>query len=241
MGRRELLRVEARIEVEYKSFEQFYREYTKDISRGGLFIRTRNTFKPQTVLEINLRLPGYDKPFNIVGEVVHSIDVETAEKNGWEPGMGIQIVDFEEGATRALEGYVSSRLKENPLSTPDRRKHARVPVRLRVKFPSLEVLQEDYSKDISRGGIFIQTQKPRGVGDEMIVTLVHPVSGEELDLDGEVVRVSREESHKPGSVSGMGIQFKDMDQEKVKAVERFLDLDLPPGKAGTRDPDNMLE
>lgn len=226
MGRRELLRVDARVEVEYKKFDQFYKEYTKNISKGGIFIGTENVFKPQTVLEIALRVPGMPQAITVVGEVVHSIDQELAKKGGWEPGMGIHFVDFNEESQRLLEEYVAKSLKEDASRiSPDRRRHTRVAIRLRVKFPSLEVLKHDYSRDISRGGIFIQTSKPRQVGDQFALTLVHPVSGDELELTGEVVRIAHIDPTSPGSVPGMGIRFADMNEEKRRQVGKFLGQD----------------
>ncbi|MFO8056186.1 MAG: TIGR02266 family protein [bacterium] len=230
MGRRELLRIDAKVEVVFKSFDQFYREYTKNISKGGLFIKTRNPLKPQTVIEINLKLPEREDPLNLVGEVVHVIDPETADAQGWDPGIGVQFVDFEEGAHQELEEYVASLYKEEPdTRTEDRRRHSRRAVRLKVRFPSEDVLQQDYSEDMSRGGIFIQTNKARQVGDQFILTLVHPTTGRELEIPGEVVRVSTEDPQVPGSVTGMGIRFLEMDREKHKAIEEFLGL-APPVK-----------
>jgi len=195
-----------------------------------LFIKTNQTLPVQTVLEITLRLPE-EKPLSLVGEVVHCIDPETAQCNGWDPGIGVHFVDFEDGAHQTLDKYVALRRQEAPTATNDRRKHERVALRLRVRFPSLEVLHNDYSEDISRGGIFIQTQKSRQIGDQFIVTLVHPDTGEELELLSEVVRVTRIDPSVPGSVNGMGLRFIDMNEAKNQAVEKFLGMDFPrPGR-----------
>lgn len=226
MGRRELLRIDAKVEVVFKTFDQFYREYTANLSKGGLFIKTKNPLKPQTVIEINLNLPGREKPLNVAGEVVHVIEPEMAESYGWSPGIGVQFIDFEEGSHQELEEYVASMYKEEPETrTNDRRRHNRAPVKLKVKFPSENVLRQDYSEDISRGGIFIQTKKARQVGDQFIITLVHPTTGQELEIPGEVVRITTEDPQVPGSVTGMGIRFLEMDREKKEAIEQFLGLD----------------
>jgi type IV pilus assembly protein PilZ len=227
MGRRELLRIDAKVEVEYKNFEQFYKEYTKNISKGGLFIKTENTLKPQTVLEISLSIPGTSNPLKIVGEVVHVIEPSLAKAHGWESGMGIHFVDFKEGVKKNIEDYVAKLYKENPVArASDRREHERMAIRLRVKFPSLDVLQHDYSEDISHGGIFIQTQKPRNIGDKFLIILVHPETGEELELEGTVIRVARQDAHSPGSVSGMGIKFQGLDEKKREAINKFLGIAL---------------
>ena len=227
MGRRELFRVDAKVEVEFKSFDQFYSEYSKNLSKGGIFIKSKNVLKPQTILEIVIKLPGQDNNLNILGEVVHVIEPEMEAAHGWDAGMGVHFIDFEEGADEVLKEYVAKSYKKKPEErAEDRRTHKRVAVRLRVKFPSLDVLRHDYSEDISKGGIFIQTTKPREIGDKFIITLVHPESMEELELSGEVMRVTQQDPKVPGSLTGMGIKFNDVDQEKHKAIEKFLGLDF---------------
>lgn len=230
MSRRELLRINATVEVEFKTFDQFYKEYSKNLSKGGMFIKTDKLLKPQSVLEILLKLPGLEKPLSLVGEVVHVIDVPTARARNWDAGMGVHFVDFEEGAQKVLSDYVARQYQAKPeLRPPDRRRHPRNATRLRVKFPSMDVLQHDYAEDISRGGIFIQTQKPRTVGERFIVVLVHPQTAEELELMGEVVHVITPDGQKPGTAPGMGIKFLDLDEEKHQLIERFLALDWPAG------------
>jgi len=213
------------VEVEYKDFDQFYKEYTKDISRGGLFIKTNEVRPPLTVLEIILILPELTEPLKMVGEVVHTIEPELAEAHGWTAGMGVHFIDFDEGARQILDEYVGKRYKHEPAIRPqDRRRHKRKRIKLRVKFPSPEVLRDDYSQDISKGGIFIQTPNPRKVGDRFDLTLVHPETERELGLEGEVVRITQVDPGVPGSVSGMGIRFVDLTEENKKDIEKFLNL-----------------
>ncbi|OGP60615.1 MAG: hypothetical protein A2V67_14405 [Deltaproteobacteria bacterium RBG_13_61_14] len=231
MSRRDLLRIEAKVDVEYQNFEQFFQEYTKNISLGGIFIKTEKMVPVQTVLEIGLKLPELAEPLTLVGEVVHAITPQMAKEHGWEPGLGIHFVDYdEEEAKTKLEQYVRNLTKKHPDKINDRRKSHRVPLRLRVKFPNLQTLMEDYAKDISQGGIFIQSENPRQLGDRFIVTMVHPDTKQELELEGEVVRVARREPRDPGSVSGMGIRFVDLDEKAKKAIELFLATDYPANR-----------
>jgi len=231
LGRRELLRIESKLEVEFKSFDQFFQEYTKNISLGGIFLKTTQMLPVQTVLEIDLKLPDRDQTIDLVGEVVHVIDPQTAKEQGWEPGLGIHFVDFEEVGKGILAEYVRESAQKHPQKiTPDRRKSERTPLRLRVKFPNLQTLMEDYSKDIGQGGIFIQTEHPRGLGERFILTLVHPESKQELELEGEVIRISRKEPRDPGSVSGMGIRFTNLDEKAKQAIDFFLATDFPREK-----------
>jgi len=231
MSRRDLLRIEAKVDVEYQNFEQFFQEYTKNISLGGIFIKTEKMVPVQTVLEIDLKLPELAEPLTLVGEVVHAITPQMAKEHGWEPGLGIHFVDYdEEEAKTKLEQYVRDLTKKHPDKIVDRRKSDRIPLRLRVKFPNLQTLMEDYAKDISHGGIFIQSENPRQLGDRFIVTMVHPDTKQELELEGEVVRVARREPRDPGSVSGMGIRFVNLDEKAKKAIALFLASDYPANR-----------
>jgi type IV pilus assembly protein PilZ len=227
MGQREMLRIDAKIAVEFKNFDHFYREYANNLSKGGLFIKTEKALDTQTIVEVNLKLPNLADPLNLVGEVVHTIDAGMAKSNGWNAGMGIHFVDFEDGVQQILEEYIKASVaKKATQLAKDRRSHPRVLKSLRVKFPSLKVLQEDYSQDISSGGMFIQSQTPRPLGEKILIVLVHPDTKEELKLKGKVVRKSQEDPSDPSSISGMGIKFIDIDDKKQKAINIFLGLNF---------------
>ena len=227
MGQRELLRIDAKIAIEYKNFDLFYKEYSKNLSKGGLFIQTEKTFDRQTIVEVILKLPELADPLNLVGEVVHTIDPAIAKTNGWSAGMGIHFLDFEDGTQQLLEKYIKTSFERNAsVLSEDRRKHPRVMKSFRVKFPSLKVLNEDYSQDISSGGMFIQTQNPRPIGEKIQIILVHPETQQELKLKGKVVRTTSEDPTVPVSVSGMGIKFSGLDDDKQKSIDIFLGLNF---------------
>lgn len=233
MSRRELLRIQAEIEVHFKSFDQFYKEYAKNISKGGIFIKSNSPLPSQTVIEIKIFLPGEKKPIDTVGEVVHTIEPETAKERGWDPGMGIHFVDFPQAMQERLTRYVDSQAKVNPEVKLDRRRHPRSSIRLKVKFPDLTTLLENYAKDISQGGIFIPTTDPKPVGVIITLTLIHPDSSEEVEIQGEVVRVvsereAREQKDKK-LAPGMGIKFINPDQSQQKALANFLAVEYPLG------------
>lgn len=231
MGRRELLRIEDEIEVHFKSFDQFFQEYTRNLSKGGIFIKTKKPFPVQTVLEIKLFLPDEKKPVSVVGEVVHIITEETAKKRGWDAGIGVHFVDYDEEAKERIERYVQKKFAENPQIKADRRKHKRTAFKIKVKFPNAKTLLEEFAKDISEGGIFIPTNYLKPVGEIINVTLVHPETGEHLELEGKVIRVVTEEDAKRAGetkkVPGMGIKFVNLTKEQEEAIEKFLAVEYP--------------
>ena len=56
-GRRGNLRIKARLKVRFKDANSFITEYTHNISKGGLFVRTKKPFKQGTMIEIVLIMP----------------------------------------------------------------------------------------------------------------------------------------------------------------------------------------
>jgi type IV pilus assembly protein PilZ len=107
-------RIDARspieLKVEYKRLNTFFADYTKNISRGGTFIKTTRPLPVGTEFLFKLFVPGRDAPLTIHGEVQRIID----EGSGQEPGMAIKFV-YREGdpqaeIARIVEGLMTESL-----------------------------------------------------------------------------------------------------------------------------------
>ena len=94
----------------------------------------------------------------------------------------------------------------------------RAPITLRVDYKRLNTFFADYTKNISKGGTFIRTNKPLEVGTEFMFVLSLPDSIE-LELKGVVKWVVPENVATPESPAGMGIQFVFGDDSQRLAVE----------------------
>ena len=98
------------LKVEYKRLNTFFADYTKNISRGGTFIKTSRPLPIGTEFLFKLFVPGRDEPFTIHGEVQRIIDASTGE----EPGMAIKFVyregDPQHEIARVVEGMMTSSL-----------------------------------------------------------------------------------------------------------------------------------
>ena len=103
------------LKVEYKRLNTFFADYTKNISRGGTFIKTRRPLPIGTEFLFKLFVPGRAEPLTIHGEVqriVSGIDVD----NDGDPdeGMAIRFV-YREGdpqleIARIVEGLMTDSL-----------------------------------------------------------------------------------------------------------------------------------
>ncbi len=84
------------LKVEYKRLNTFFADYTKNISRGGTFIKTSRPLPVGTEFLFKLFVPGRGEPLTIHGEVQRIIDATDGE----EPGMAIRFV-YREGDPQA--------------------------------------------------------------------------------------------------------------------------------------------
>ncbi len=104
---REHGRAPIELKVDYKKLNSFFADYTKNISKGGTFIRTKKTLPVGTRFLFRLTVPGRAKPFELNGEVVH------ATATGDEPGMGIRFVWTNTRDRTTFEGVVEGLMAES--------------------------------------------------------------------------------------------------------------------------------
>jgi type IV pilus assembly protein PilZ len=117
------------------------------------------------------------------------------------------------------------------MAADDRRREARAPIELKVEYKRLNTFFYDYTKNISKGGTFIKTERPLGIGTIFLFKLIVPARSEPLALRGEVRWVVKQGEPLPPQASaghdpGMGIRFvydsDDQRQSLEKAVERMM-------------------
>jgi type IV pilus assembly protein PilZ len=108
--RREAARVPIQLKVEYKKLNTFFADYTKNICKGGTFIRTKKPLDVGTIFVFQLGVPKLKDPLEIRGIVKwvkregEPSPPEVSEDH--EPGMGIRFIyDTPEERDR-LEGAV---------------------------------------------------------------------------------------------------------------------------------------
>ena len=108
----------------------------------------------------------------------------------------------------------------------ERRRAPRAPIELKVEYKRLNTFFADYTKNISRGGTFIGTQRPLAVDTEFVFALTVPNLTEPLRLRGKVIWVVPTEEATKGNPAGMGIEFQytgdEERAEKETVVEKLL-------------------
>ncbi len=95
------------LKVDYRKLNSFFADYTKNISKGGTFIKTKKVLAVGTRFLFRLSVPGRAEPFELSGEVIH------ASAEGDQPGMGIRFVWSDEAERHRFEQIVESLMAES--------------------------------------------------------------------------------------------------------------------------------
>src|SRR4051794_17196819 len=115
-------------------------------------------------------------------------------------------------------------------SESERRNEDRHTIELKVEYKRLNTFFADYTKNISKGGTFIRTDKPLDPGTEFVFALVIPLLEEPVRLRGRVMWTTSVAKATPSSPPGMGIRFQySNDHERVDTeavVEKLMTREL---------------
>lgn len=113
--RRADLRRPIELKVEYKRLNTFFADYTKNISRGGTFIKTARPLPIGTEFLFKLFIPGRAEPLTIHGEVQRIVTGQDVDGDGTtDQGMAIKFVyrqgDPQAEIARTVEGIMTNSL-----------------------------------------------------------------------------------------------------------------------------------
>ncbi len=105
------------LKVDYRKLNSFFADYTKNISKGGTYIKTRKSLPIGTRFVFRLSVPARPDPFELNGEVVRFAAGDE------EPGMGIRFVwvdelermEFERTVEQLMERSLGPELAANLL------------------------------------------------------------------------------------------------------------------------------
>lgn len=95
------------LKVDYKKLNSFFADYTKNISKGGTFIKTKKPLPIGTRFLFKLTIPQRPQPFELLGEVVWS------KGDAEEPGMGIRFIYSDDAQRGEFEGVVERLMAES--------------------------------------------------------------------------------------------------------------------------------
>ena len=112
--RRGELRAPITLKVEYKRLNSFFADYTRNISKGGTFIRTERPLPIGTEFHFELQVPKLEKNLRLRGKVQWILRPEDIGKDeDEEPGMGIGFVYAAAAEREKVESAVEALMEES--------------------------------------------------------------------------------------------------------------------------------
>jgi len=114
--KRQAERAAITLRVDYKRLNTFFADYTKNISKGGTFIKTTKPLDIGTEFVFVLSLPTNETQLKLRGKVIWvTTEADVGTKPDSEtPGMGIRFLFADEREREALDDIVE-RLMANAL------------------------------------------------------------------------------------------------------------------------------
>jgi type IV pilus assembly protein PilZ len=105
-------RLQHELLVAYRSMDGFITDWAVNISRGGIFINTRNPLAVGTTVRLIISLPDTAFPFDLTGRVTRVAEYNNPSNQ--VPGMGIEFVDVDDEKRARIERFVERLRKELP-------------------------------------------------------------------------------------------------------------------------------
>ena len=108
--RRDHPRAPIELKVEYKKLNTFFADYTKNICKGGTFIKTKKPLDIGTEFLFKLSVPNLEEPLALRGQVKWVMREGEPPPEGvpadHEPGMGIRFIYETDDQREAVERTV---------------------------------------------------------------------------------------------------------------------------------------
>ncbi len=118
---------------------------------------------------------------------------------------------------------MSSTEKSNRPRRRERRQAPRADVELFIEYSDLEHFCQDYARNVSLGGIFIETRTPLPAGATLQLSFGLPGYSGKIRSSGKVVRsVSVQDAARQGVRPGMAICFDDLSEESKALIDSLV-------------------
>jgi Tfp pilus assembly protein PilZ len=226
------VRLRARIAAVLTIGKRSFQTMTEDVSLRGVFVHTDSPPSMRQLVRVEVTLPSGAK-LTLNAMVVFVLPVANEYRR--PPGVGLQLYGVgreqealwqsfirELAAQQPEAGRLAVELQTPPAPDPIRRQHPRLAVRMRVQPRNVQALLEMWTRDVSRGGMFIETEHALGVGELLEVDVVHPQTGATFTLSCVVRRIAR------GSAGrGLGVEIRELDDDRRAAFQDFAMSSIP--------------
>lgn len=98
-------RAEVDLEVHYRTAQEFLSAYARNISGGGMFIRTQQSLPLNQAVRVRFTLPGVAHKFEIRGIVVWSNPAPS--RSSFPSGMAVKFLEIDPKSQKLIQDFVN--------------------------------------------------------------------------------------------------------------------------------------
>ena len=102
LERRRSNRVGLLVRVDYKTVDELFSEFARNINEGGVFVETDAPLEVGAGVALQFQIPGSDEPIQVMGRVVRVSPGDTSEP----PGIGIEFEDLDHQSRNLINDLV---------------------------------------------------------------------------------------------------------------------------------------
>jgi len=190
-------RLSVRIAVDYTAGEKSFRAVAKTLSGGGLFLTTVDGLETGKEISIRFRPARHLSIIQAKGNVRYIFA---------EQGGAVEFTEISADDRHKLLRLIHQR-------TGDKRLQPRVPLATQVQCDQCMSLA--FSRDLSLGGMFIETTTPLPVGSHLTVRF-------NLDQKDRVITATAHVVYHVQKM-GMGVLFTEIGPQDVAAVQKYIE------------------
>lgn len=102
--KRKYPRIEAKVKVVFPTLQDLQMEYTRNISAGGIFLKTNRQLDSNAEIDLVLHLPDSGEELHLKGRVVRVMSMSNpADPNTQLYGVGIRFLKIEPEVQATIE------------------------------------------------------------------------------------------------------------------------------------------
>jgi uncharacterized protein (TIGR02266 family) len=95
------------LEIHYDSVGEFLIDYSENLSKNGVFIKTEHPQPIDSIVPMKFNLPNGDV-IEVTGNVVHIVEPTVAKITGRPAGMGVAFIHYHGSSQERLWAYIES-------------------------------------------------------------------------------------------------------------------------------------
>ena len=204
--------------VRYVSEGAAIQTTSRGLSSEGIAVRSLIPPRVGARVSLALYLPGNPKPEVAVGIVSAATRARPVPAGFW-----VQFTAIDTAARERITGLVIERARQMRDTPRSDRGYQRFHTQFTVRFRTAREFVREHAENISRGGVFIQTQSPPQVDEVITVQLELPDGGPIATSSGLVMHcVTVDEAEQNGLIPGIGVQFLDADDQFRERIDRYI-------------------